>query len=45
MFFSDIESLRIYRNKYELMGKEEPIKLQFFLTCHTLDMNFWITVN
>lgn len=45
MIFSDIEGLRIYKNKDELKGKEKPIKLQFTLTCHTLVINFWLAVN
>jgi len=45
MIFSDIEGLKICRSKYEVMGEEKPIKLQFFPKCHTLDVNFWITVN
>lgn len=45
MISSDIGGLRIYRNKYELMGKEKTIKLQGFLTYHTLDINFWIRFN
>lgn len=43
--FSDIEGLRICKNKDELKGKEKPIKLQFTLTCHTLVINFWLAVS
>lgn len=45
MIFSDIEDLRIYKNKDELKGKKKPIKLQFILTCLTLVINFWLAVN
>lgn len=45
MIFSDIEALRIYKNKDELKGKEKPIKLQFIFTCCTLVINFWLAVN
>lgn len=45
MIFSDIEGLRIYKNKDELKGKEKPIKLQFILICRTHVINFWVAVN